>query len=165
MTSHDLKTLSKKTSYLPYTDQYTMVKPGQGKSMNTPEQKEKWDGSLVNTAILKSPCAELSPSLGFSSVQSLSRVWLFATPWVAARQASLSITNSQSSLRLTSIESVMSSSHLILGHKRSTKFFYIDWDSFCNWINQNTTQNNTSKEMCGEQTVEEWVPIHTGQGT
>jgi len=50
----------------------------------------------------------------FSSVQSLSRVQLFATPWVAARQASLSITNSQSSLRLTSIESVMPSSHLIL---------------------------------------------------
>ena len=52
----------------------------------------------------------------FSSVQSLSRVWLFATPWTAARQASLSITNSWSSLRLTSIESVMPSSHLILCH-------------------------------------------------
>ena len=52
----------------------------------------------------------------FSSVQSLSRVWLFVTPWVAGRQASLSITNSQSSLRLTSIESVMPSSHLILCH-------------------------------------------------
>ena len=50
----------------------------------------------------------------FSSVQSLSRVRLFATSWIAARQASLSITNSQSSLRLTSIESVMPSSHLIL---------------------------------------------------
>ena len=49
-----------------------------------------------------------------SSVQSLSRVWLFATPWIAARQASLSITNSRSSLRLTSIELVMISSHLIL---------------------------------------------------
>ena len=52
----------------------------------------------------------------FSSVQSLSPVRLFATPWVAARQASLSTTNSQSSLRLTSIESVMPSSHLILCH-------------------------------------------------
>ena len=50
----------------------------------------------------------------FSSVQSLSRVRLFATPWIAPRQASLSITNARSSLRLTSIESVMSSSHLIL---------------------------------------------------
>ena len=50
----------------------------------------------------------------FSSVQSLSRVWLFANPWIAERQASLSITNSRSSPRLTSIESVMPSSHLIL---------------------------------------------------
>ena len=51
-----------------------------------------------------------------SSVQLLSHVQLFATPWIAARQASLSITNSQSSLRLTSIESVMPSSPLILCH-------------------------------------------------
>ena len=50
------------------------------------------------------------------SDQSLSRVRLFATPWIAARQASLSITNSRSSLRLTSIESVTPSSHLILCH-------------------------------------------------
>ena len=54
------------------------------------------------------------PSVQFSSVQSLSRVRLFATPRIAAHQASLSITNSRSSLRLTSIESVMPSSHLIL---------------------------------------------------
>ena len=51
----------------------------------------------------------------FSSVQLPGRVQLFATPWIAARKASLSITNSQSSLRLASIESVMPSSHLILG--------------------------------------------------
>ena len=48
------------------------------------------------------------------SVQSLSCVWLFVTPWIAACQASLSITNSWSSLKLMSIESVMPSSHLIL---------------------------------------------------
>ena len=58
---------------------------------------------------LQSPSAVI-----FSSVQSLSCVRLFATPWIAARQASLSITISRSSLRLTSIESVMPSSHLIL---------------------------------------------------
>ena len=52
-------------------------------------------------------------SVQFSSVQSLSRVQLFATPWTAACQASLSITNSRSLLRLMSIESVMPSSHLI----------------------------------------------------
>ena len=50
----------------------------------------------------------------FSSIQPLSRVWLFATPWIAEHQTSLSITNSWSSLRLTSIESVMPSRHLIL---------------------------------------------------
>ena len=53
-------------------------------------------------------------SVQFSSVQSLSRVRLFVTPWITARQASLSITNSWSSLRLMSIESVMPSNHLIL---------------------------------------------------
>ena len=52
----------------------------------------------------------------FSSVQSLSHVRLFAAPWIAVCQASLSITNSQMSLRLTSIKSVMPSSHLILCH-------------------------------------------------
>ena len=53
-------------------------------------------------------------SVQFSSLQSLSRVQLFVTPWITARQASLSITNSWSSLRLMSIESVMPSHHLIL---------------------------------------------------
>ena len=53
-------------------------------------------------------------SIQFSSVQSLSCVQLFATPWIAACQASLSITNSRSSPRNISIESVMPSSHLIL---------------------------------------------------
>ena len=52
------------------------------------------------------------------SVQSLSCVWLFATPWIAACQASLSITNSRSSLKLTSIELVMPSSHFIPCHPR-----------------------------------------------
>ena len=52
--------------------------------------------------------------MGFRSVPSLSHVQLFATPWTAARQASLSITNSQSLLKLMSIESVMPSNHFIL---------------------------------------------------
>ena len=52
--------------------------------------------------------------LQFCSVQSLSHVWLFATPWIAACQASLSITNARSSPKLMSIESVMPSNHLIL---------------------------------------------------
>ena len=56
----------------------------------------------------------LEMDIQFSSVQSLSRVWLFATPWTTARQASLSITNSRSPPKPMSIESVMPSNHLIL---------------------------------------------------
>ena len=55
-------------------------------------------------------------SKSFSSVQLLSHVWLSVTPWTAARQASLSITSSQSSPKPMSMESVMSSNHLILCH-------------------------------------------------
>ena len=70
-------------------------------------------------AILIPACASSSLAFHmmypqFSSVQSLSHVWLFATPWIAARQASLSITNSRSSLKLKSNKLVMPSSHLIL---------------------------------------------------
>ena len=57
------------------------------------------------------PCLQQAP---FSSVQSLSRVWLFATPWIAAYQASLSITNPWSLLKLMPIKLVMPSNHLIL---------------------------------------------------
>ena len=56
----------------------------------------------------------MQTSVQFSSVQSLSRVWLFATPWTAARQASVSITNIWSLLKLMSVKSVMPSIHLIL---------------------------------------------------
>ena len=66
--------------------------------------------SVVERSMLK------SPTVTISSVQSLSRVQLFATPWPAALQASLSITNSWSLPKLMSIESVMPSSHLILCH-------------------------------------------------
>ena len=61
-----------------------------------------------------STCPRLLPVNLFSSFLSLSHVRFFATPWTAARQASLSITNSQSLLKLTSIESVMPSNHLLL---------------------------------------------------
>ena len=78
----------------------------------------------VKTNVVKNNTAQEPGMLGpwikvnsvqFSSVQSLSRVRLFETPWIAACQASLSITNSRSTLKLTSIESVMPSSHFILG--------------------------------------------------
>ena len=73
-----------------------------------------WSFSLV--AVLLRYILNTYIHIQFSSVQLLSRVRFFATPWIAARQASLSITNTQSSLRLTSIELVMPSSHLILCH-------------------------------------------------
>ena len=57
-----------------------------------------------------------SLSCKFSSVQFLSHVWLFATPWTAARQESLSITSSRSLSKLMSVELVMPSNHLILCH-------------------------------------------------
>ena len=63
---------------------------------------------------IPSPWNNAWHTVQFSSVQSLSHVWLFATPWIAARQASLSITSSQSLLILMPIKSVMPSSHLIL---------------------------------------------------
>ena len=64
--------------------------------------------------VLPESSGHLLSSVQFSSVQSLSRVRLLATPWTAACQASLSITNSRSLLKLTSIELVIPSNHLIL---------------------------------------------------
>ena len=76
-----------------------------------------WDFSGKNTRV---GCHALFPGLfpieflvQFSSVQLLSHVWLFATPWTVSRQVSLSINNSWSLLKLMSIESVMLSNHLI----------------------------------------------------
>ena len=87
-----------------------------------PEGMALWSKHLVWIAVfLELSSVQFNPSvvsdslfLEFSSVQSFSLVRLFVTPWIAVRQASLSITNSWSSFRLTSIESVMPSSHLIL---------------------------------------------------
>ena len=61
-------------------------------------------------------CCQMRVTTSLSSVQFLSRVRLFVTPWAAARQASLSITSSQSLPKLISTESVMPSNHLILCH-------------------------------------------------
>ena len=81
---------------------------------------QSWTGSSVSSchllAVVENTYLHLQfSSVQFSSVHSLSCVQLFVTPWIAARQASLFITISRSSLRLTSIKSVMPSSHLILG--------------------------------------------------
>ena len=66
---------------------------------------------------------------GYQSVQSLSHVWLFATPWTVSHQASLSIINSQSLLKLMSIELVMLSNHLVLKRhqKQTNKTTRIPW--------------------------------------
>ena len=83
------------------------------------------------------PCMKLKRlnTLQFSSVQLLSRVRLFATPWIAARQASLSVTNSRSSPRLTSIESVMPSSHLILSSPSPPAPNPSQHQSLFQWVN------------------------------
>ena len=72
---------------------------------------EEWTGSKLGKEYVKDVYCHC-----FSSVQLLSQVWLFATPSITARQASLSITNTQSLLKPMSIELVMPSSHLILCH-------------------------------------------------
>ena len=75
--------------------------------------------TFLNSDIIQSEVSQkkkIPIQYQFSSVQLLSRVRLFATPWIAAHQAFLFITISRSSLRLTSIESMMPSSHLILSH-------------------------------------------------
>ena len=79
-------------------------------------QKVSLEWMLCSCFVLFFSTFRLPQGYQIRSDQSLSRVRLFATPWIATRQASLSITNSRSSLRLTSIESVMPSSHLILCH-------------------------------------------------
>ena len=85
---------------------YMYIQPG-----NSPSQDEGKLLSIFYSIVTLS----LNPLLyQFSSVQSLSRVRLFATPWITAHQASLSFTNSWSSLKLMSIEPVLPSSHLIL---------------------------------------------------
>ena len=76
--------------------------------------KQKFRSPLICVVICPIPRPVKRKTKMFSSVQSLSLVQLFATPWIAACQASRSITNSQSLSRLMSIRSVMPSSHLIL---------------------------------------------------
>ena len=97
---------------LRYTDDTTLMGVSkeelQSLLMKVKEEGEK-AGLKLNIQITK-----FMASGPFSSVQSLSYIWLFVTPWTAARQVSLSITNSQSLHQLISIELMMSSNHLIL---------------------------------------------------
>ena len=104
-----------------HEDSYPLRHQGSPTSFWISKFKHKYKTYYLKVMKVKSPSYILlvlfwkqESSDQIRSDQSLSRVRLFATPWIAAFQASLSITNSQSSRRLTSIESVMPSSHLIL---------------------------------------------------
>ena len=92
--------------------------PLQCSCLESPRDGGAWWAAVYGVAKSQTRLMWLSSSsrvcLFLLSVQLLSRVWLFATPWIATRQASLSITNSWSSLKLMSIKSMMPSSHLIL---------------------------------------------------
>ena len=113
---HDINELLWNRKRLTDIDNRLVVAKGTGGGMN-------WESGVsrckllftewINKVLLYSTMNYIQ-SVQFSSVQSLSRVRFFATPWTAACQASLSITNSQSPPKLMSIESVIPSSHLIL---------------------------------------------------
>ena len=95
--------------------QLTLSSPSLDTWASLHDSREKSTSSFLSGLIKEGSVSDLNKGLHrFSSVQLRSRVWLFATPWTAARQASLSITNSRSLLKLMSIESVMPSNHLIL---------------------------------------------------
>ena len=106
----------------------------------------------------------------FSSVQSLSHVRLFATPWIAAHQASLSITNSRSLPKFISTESVMPSSHLILcrplcRHPRRTGHGGEFWQNKVYWRRERQTtlaflpwEPHENHEKAKREDTERWTP-------
>ena len=111
-----------------------------------------------------------------SSVQSLSYVQLFATPWTAARQASLSITNSRSLLELMSLESVMPSNHLILCHLlllplsifpsirvfSNESVLHIRWSKYWSFNFNNSPSNEYSELIYFRM---DWLDLLAVQGT
>ena len=84
------------------------------KHQGAPSRFNRYRGNRSYRVSFKVRYCNTIGNIQFSSVQSLSRVWLFATPWITVRQASLSITNSRSLPKLMSIKSVMPTSHLNL---------------------------------------------------
>ena len=115
------------------------VQESEGWSMVALRIQNRWPGLGYKLSVLQSPQHILvffmTHYIQFSSVQLLSRVQLFVTPWIAAPQASLSITNSRSSLRLTSIELVMPSSHLILSFPSPPAPNPSQHQSLFQWVN------------------------------
>ena len=116
------------------------------------------------------------PSVQFSSVQSLSCVWLFATPWTAAPQASLSITNSRSRPKPMSIVSVMPSNHLILCHPllllpsifpnirvfSNESALHIKWPKYCSF-SFNISPSNEHPGLISFSM--DWLDLFAVQGT
>ena len=94
-------------------------------------EKTKWWQRHGSPGIV-SEINSLPHGITFSSVQSLSHIWHFVNPWAAARQASLSVTNSQNLLKLMSIESVMPSNHLIFCHPLIPPSIFPSIKVFCN---------------------------------
>ena len=110
----------------------------------------------------------------FSSVQLLSRVQLLVTPWTAARQASLSIANSRSLIKLISIESVVSSNHLNFCHPLlllhsifpSIRVFSNESVLCIRWPNYWTISISPSNEHSGLISFRmDWLDLHAVQGT
>ena len=116
------------------------------------------------------------PSVQVSSVQLLSRVWLFATPWIAAHQASLSISNSRSLLKLISIKLVMTSNHLILCCPlllppsifpqirifSSESILHIRWPKYCSFSFSISPSNEYSGLVSSRM---DWLDLLSVQGT
>jgi len=123
----------------------------------------------------ETPCNFYNNPQFSQSDQSLSRVQLFATPWTAARQASLSITNSWSLLKLMSIESVMPSNHLILCHPllapsiflsirvfSNESVLYIKWSKYWSFSFSISPSNEYSGLISFRM---DWLDLLTVQGT
>ena len=103
---------------------------------------------LLWPSVLDYPATQECP-ITFSSVQSLSRVQLFTTPWTSAHQTSLSITNSQSLLKLMSTESVMPSNHLILQSFSASGSFH---------MSQLFTSGGQSITASASVNIQDWFP-------
>ena len=94
----------------------------------------------------------------FSSVQSLSHVRLFATPWTAARQASLSITNSRSLLKFMSITSVMPSNHLILCYPLLPPSVFSQHQGLFHWV---SSSHQVAKLLEFELQDSTWISLYS----
>ena len=98
----------------------------------------------------------------FGSVQYLNCVWLFATPWTAARQASLPITNSQSLLKLMSIKLVIPSNHLILSSPSPPAFNISQYQGLFQWVSSSHQVAKVLEFQLQHQSlmnIQDWFPL------